>query len=490
MRHKWQEVILIKFIKSLHLKNFQSHKDSYLEFNPNLNTILGPSDSGKTSVIRGLKWVLFNEPSGNSFIREGETECSVTLELSDGNKIERLRTPSKNLYIIQDTQGEELVLSGFGLDVPEEVVELTGIRKIKFDKDYLEKINLGEQLDGPFLLSEKNSTKASAIGSLVGIEIIDNAVNNVLKDLRAYGVIEKKNLSEIEELRAELETYDDLDKDKRLLEDLRAIEKELQIKKDKLEKLKLLKDKYSYIVKELKNTEKIVRKLGEISKIKEYYNNINIKNQTCKSYLRLQDRYLINVFNIDENKKDLEKLSNLSKLLNLYREIELKVSLYKNYTRIFISYVNNKNSSIKINKSLNNLKKTEDLSKIHREVYDKLKIHKKLTDYNMVYMNILTRIKKGEEYIKRFDYSDESKELYASIFEKTRKIKAFNKLYKNLELVNKQLNDNNKIYKEICKEIDDKSNDYTELLKEHKVCPYCLSDIDDKKIDDIAKHYQ
>ena len=59
----------MRYIKKIILENFQSHKYSVIELNEELNVIVGPSDSGKSAIIRGLKWALYNEPSGDYFIR-------------------------------------------------------------------------------------------------------------------------------------------------------------------------------------------------------------------------------------------------------------------------------------------------------------------------------------------------------------------------------------------------------------------------------------
>lgn len=59
-------------LKRVRLENFQSHRNSVIDFDRGLNVIVGPSDSGKSAIIRAIKWALYNEPSGNYFIREGE----------------------------------------------------------------------------------------------------------------------------------------------------------------------------------------------------------------------------------------------------------------------------------------------------------------------------------------------------------------------------------------------------------------------------------
>ena len=55
-------------IKSVELKNFQSHNQSRLEFCDGVNIIVGASDSGKSAILRGLFWVLYNNPNGTGRI--------------------------------------------------------------------------------------------------------------------------------------------------------------------------------------------------------------------------------------------------------------------------------------------------------------------------------------------------------------------------------------------------------------------------------------
>src|SRR5699024_4307624 len=88
------------------------------------------------------------------------------------------------MYILHDDKGNKIKYEGFGTSVPEEIMEVIGIKKIYLDSDESNTVNIGEQLEGPFLLSEKDSTKASAIGRLIGVNIIDEALREALKDLR------------------------------------------------------------------------------------------------------------------------------------------------------------------------------------------------------------------------------------------------------------------------------------------------------------------
>ena len=152
-------------IKTVKIENFQSHEKVTLDFNENLNVILGPSDSGKSAIIRAIKWALFNEPSGNYFIREGTGHVKVSIIFENDDCLVRGRSSSRNYYELHH-DGETRILESFGVGLPEEVSQFTKIRKVRLDEGNDSCINISDQLEGPFLLSEKTSTRANAIGKL------------------------------------------------------------------------------------------------------------------------------------------------------------------------------------------------------------------------------------------------------------------------------------------------------------------------------------
>jgi len=65
-------------IKTLSIQNYQSHKDSTLEFDPGVNVIVGSTDSGKTAIIRALRWLIWNRPNGDSFRSTWGGDTKVT----------------------------------------------------------------------------------------------------------------------------------------------------------------------------------------------------------------------------------------------------------------------------------------------------------------------------------------------------------------------------------------------------------------------------
>ena len=73
-------------LEKLRIINFQKHEDLTVSFDDRITTIVGPSDVGKSAVLRALRWVLTNQPDGSGFIREGEKNASVVLRV-DGRTI-------------------------------------------------------------------------------------------------------------------------------------------------------------------------------------------------------------------------------------------------------------------------------------------------------------------------------------------------------------------------------------------------------------------
>ena len=164
------------------LTNFQSHNHTEIEFDRGLNVILGNSDAGKTAILRAIKWALFNEPKGDYFIRQGERDVSVKVTFSNGVVVERSRTPSKNSYYLIDAEGQEMRFEGFGLDVPKEITDAIQMYKVSLDNSNNKVIlNIAEQLDGPFLLNDQASMRASAIGRLIGVNYVDDALRTVVR---------------------------------------------------------------------------------------------------------------------------------------------------------------------------------------------------------------------------------------------------------------------------------------------------------------------
>jgi exonuclease SbcC len=197
----------MKGFRRMVIENFQSHKRTEIDLTDGLNVFVGPSDSGKSAILRALRWLLYNQPRGSDFIRAGSDRCRVTLTLSDGVTIVRERSPSLNRYHLIDPDGNEQVFEGFGGTVPQEVIAAHGMHPLKMDTDWSLPAQFGTQLEGPFLLSETGGVKAKSIGRVSGAHLIDLALQSTAKDQKNLAVTMRHLTQEVERLTQALEPY-------------------------------------------------------------------------------------------------------------------------------------------------------------------------------------------------------------------------------------------------------------------------------------------
>jgi len=154
-------------IHKIQIQNFQSHKRSSLELSAGVNIIVGASDSGKTAIIRALRWLLWNRPGGDSFRSHWGGDTSVTIDTSD---YEISRSKGKeNLYTLGNTE-----FKAFGTDVPEEIQQALNLNEI----------NLQQQLDSPFLLTSSAGEVAAHFNRIAHLEDIGKGLKTAQSKIR------------------------------------------------------------------------------------------------------------------------------------------------------------------------------------------------------------------------------------------------------------------------------------------------------------------
>jgi DNA repair protein SbcC/Rad50 len=198
-------------IKTLRIKNFQNHVDTSLQLSKGVNVIIGPSDSGKSAVLRSLYWLFWNRPSGDSFRSFSGGDTSVEIEV-DKHIVSRIKTKTRNEYSIDGTK-----LRAIGSDVPEEISNVLNI----------DPSNVQRQLDGPFLLGETSGNVAQHFNRIAKLDILDLSRKNVEKwtrDLQSDIAHSKK---QAEEYREEIDKYDFLERLEPEVEILEQLEGQL-----------------------------------------------------------------------------------------------------------------------------------------------------------------------------------------------------------------------------------------------------------------------
>lgn len=198
-------------ILSIHIQNFQSHKNSKLLLHPGVNVIVGQSDSGKSAVIRGLKWLATNRPTGDSLRSHWGGDTEVTLVDKDGtatNSVTRCKKKGVNGYTANDSD-----FPITGTDVPDTVTKMLNLSALSWQ----------DQMDAPFLLSDTPGEVARKLNAVADLEKIDTTLVNINRVVR-----DTKN-SLLETAQAVRQMEFDLDKYKALDDQLEQTHSLLEI---------------------------------------------------------------------------------------------------------------------------------------------------------------------------------------------------------------------------------------------------------------------
>jgi len=204
-------------LKSLKLSNFQSHENTELIFDPGINAIIGSSDSGKSSILRSLRWAVYNRPSGNAFVsywakdQKGKQKGITIVNVHKDNKyIQRFRDKNgKNGYDINGRQ-----LEAIRTDVPEQI------------KDFfnLSEVNIQSQMDAPFLLSNTPGEVARFFNRIIKLDEIDQALSLIDSKKRSCNNDIKQLTSDEETQEKELLTFKWIDKTEPIIKKAEEIE--------------------------------------------------------------------------------------------------------------------------------------------------------------------------------------------------------------------------------------------------------------------------
>lgn len=170
-------------LKLFHIQNFQGHKDTIIEFTPGLNVIVGPTDAGKSSILRALQKLIRDTPSGKPFLSNWATETTLTLTFTIDNQehtIIRKVTPSKNLYYLNDAE-----FGGFGRVIPQEIQNTLNMSLVELESGNILDLHFFDQHDTPFMISKGSAgTRSKLLGKIVGLHVLDRAISRVNSSIR------------------------------------------------------------------------------------------------------------------------------------------------------------------------------------------------------------------------------------------------------------------------------------------------------------------
>lgn len=331
-------------IKSVHLVNFQSHPDSYIEFHKGINSFIGTSNHGKSGILRGLIWVFQNRPRNpKNFVsfwnrdKKGNPidPTEVTIELENGVKITRSVSSDFNGYRIAK-DGELIAeLDRVDGDVPEEVSAYFNISEV----------NIQSQLDSHFLLRNTAGEVARFYNRIIHLDIIDRVLSEADSKKRELAQELKATDTLIKSLEKQVQAFDWLSTASELLAEAKEIDSVVN------------------------NTKEDIKNVGNLlSKLLASQETIE-----SLSFLSKAEKLLEKIEKIRaESREEKEALSNL----------ELIIFDYKKQSKIY-----NQNNNPAIKDATDLIEKIDDLEKIHESDRNNIKVLSEL----------LINIKENEE---------------------------------------------------------------------------------------------
>ena len=295
-------------LKKLILENFQSHKHSEFDFDPGVNVIVGPSDSGKTAIIRALRWLVWNRPLGEAFIQHGSKYCKVQLEI-DGHELrrEKERKNGKNVYFLDGSY-----FSAVRTEPPEDIRKVLNI----------DDINLQQQFDRPFLLDSSPGEVAQHFNKVAKLDMIDIGIKRVLQWTRKI----QQNISikeqQIQALESQLQKYDYLPLLEGRIQSLELMQNEMIAKLNQKDKIKELYDLLSQVDRDMIELTKVTVLEKKIDSILEKVKEKKQKQEDLSTLKQLFQKLSA----IEKQLMEQNNLVNAEKQIN---EILAKINLKK-----------------------------------------------------------------------------------------------------------------------------------------------------------------
>ena len=322
-------------LKELSIKNFQSHKNTNIEFVNGVNVIVGSSDQGKSAVLRAVLWAVNNRPLGTDDIvshwardTKGKISDEMAVKIiTDRGWVIRGRTPDTNRYLLRDDKNKtDQTFNAVNKDVPEDIQKFFG----------LSDVNIQSQHDAPFLLSASASDVAKYFNKIVRLDVIDTVLGNAESARRDTNKKIKETENEKKNLEKQLEGYNWIDKAQELAEKLantdnrinayddtwQVIDCEVKhylMQKDYLKKYPDIK-KANAIIEKIENIKIDYDTVNELEKNIEKYKEVN-RDRKIFEMIKAGKDILVEIESIEaEIKNDFHEQNILLKEVSGYEE--------------------------------------------------------------------------------------------------------------------------------------------------------------------------
>lgn len=302
-------------IESIRLRNFQCHENLLVELDPRVTTIVGPSDVGKSAVIRALRWAALNVPVG-CMIRDGAKQARVEL-IADGRRIARTRG-SENSYSLD---GKEF--RAFRSDVPDEIATLLNLTDANFQGQH----------DPLYWFSSTAGDVSRQLNAVVNLAVIDRTLAEATRQVyKCKTVLEnaEENLRRSIAEKNELKWVEEADRDYKQVEWIEQsaadIRKDVSDLNDRVEAVREAKEDAGRKRSLADDSERLLEKMvvfGKASKAAAELEKliVSVRDAEAKKNVEIPDLSALEAI-VDLLKDRRERPRVLSKLLNEARDAD------------------------------------------------------------------------------------------------------------------------------------------------------------------------
>ena len=302
----------MKIIKLI-IKNFESHKETVINFSKGVNCIVGESDTGKSGILRALYWVLSNTAFGD-FSNGRKTSVEIVVD-HNGEIISVIRekTPTINQYKLIKEGKAPILFKTIYSSVPEEIQKIFNINEV----------NIQEQADMPFLLDSSPGEVGRRLNEIANLSLIDE-LQKRLKSQISDAKNKYENAKEVlSNNKKELEKYEWLDNAEKDINVLYGINKNIEESDKEIGVLIYSIDKIKENQTDLDSVNWVETAISEFDILLNYYNNY----QTLFPSVTKMSETVENIIDTNKQIDSLQYVNELENEINNLYELHNNVSI-------------------------------------------------------------------------------------------------------------------------------------------------------------------
>lgn len=439
-------------IETIELVNFQSHKHTLIDCHPELNVFVGESGHGKTAIQRALSFVFEGKKGGQNYIHKGETECSVTLVLSNGNKVTRfVKGNGRGGYKIYNAKTQTLEEGNTKL-LPL-VQEMLGFFPLVIDEDLSIPLNFLKQGSSWYFIGDNMTApnRAKVIGSFYQTHYAD--------------AIAKECEAESKKTAARLKVLD---------QEVESVEHQLI--------------DYQYLGALKERLDLIESKKNQLIQYKEQFERAQTAYQRLSESLIYEQRLKTMVERLDEALKEPQQ-----KLEQLKTHVQSFKYLHETHQRYQQAF----SLGIRYQQAIQQLQVSQAWKVKHEQLTQRVQLFqlkRQQVLYAMGKIQEQTRIVHQmnclEQRLPKFPSYELTCEAYNRIVETYNRTLELNKLLQLQKDLVQQGNQEKEKMNQAKQQLVQYVERYRQLLSQMKQCPICHSTISADTIDHIiAKHH-